>query len=209
MGSFRKVTMKKIASKEDGYTYGDESVANSPITMDELERLKVSVGFREEDRQWLKMAGEVLADQVQAIVTRWRSEIIASIPHLARHSRSLQGDKLPGYLAQSNLRFEQWILDTCLREYDQDWLNYQHEIALRHTSAKKNSTDGVESTAFVPYRDIAAFTAVLVETMKPYLAAKGNSMIEVEAMHRAWGRSLQLQIALWAQVYLVSPKSEW
>ena len=29
--------MKKIASKEDGYTYGDESVDNSPITMDELE----------------------------------------------------------------------------------------------------------------------------------------------------------------------------
>ena len=209
MGSFGKVTMKKIAGKEDGYTYGDGSVANSPITMDELERLKISVGLKEEDRQWLNMAGEVLADQVQAIVTRWRSEIIASSPHLARHSRSLQGDKLPGYLAQSNLRFEQWILDTCLREYDQDWLNYQHEIALRHTSAKKNSTDGVESTTFVPYRDIAAFTAVLVETMKPYLAAKGNSMIEVEAMHRAWGRSLQLQIALWAQAYMASPNSEW
>ena len=201
--------MKKIASKEDGYTYGNESVDNSPITMDELERLKVSVGFSEEDRQWLRMAGEVLADQVQTIVTRWRSEIIASIPHLARHSRSLEGDKLPGYLAQSNLRFEQWILDTCMREYDQDWLNYQHEIALRHTSAKKNSTDGVESTAFVPYRDIVAFTAVLVETMKPYLAAKGHSEIEVEAMHCAWGKSLQLQIALWAQVYVASPSNEW
>ncbi|MBB6143545.1 hypothetical protein HNQ77_001494 [Silvibacterium bohemicum] len=201
--------MKQIAGKQDGYTYGDESVEVSPVTMDELERLKVSVGFTDEDRQWLKAAGEVLADQVKAIVTRWRSEIIASIPHLARHSRSLKGDKLPGYLAQSNLRFEQWILDTCLREYDQEWLNYQHEIALRHTSAKKNRTDGVESTAFVPYRDIAAFTAVLVETMKPYLAAKGHSEIEVEAMHRAWGRSLQLQIALWAQVYIASPGNEW
>ena len=66
--------MKKIASKEDGYTYGDESVEKSSITMDELKRLKVSVGFSEEDRTWLKMAGEVLADQVQAIVTRWRSD---------------------------------------------------------------------------------------------------------------------------------------
>jgi len=198
-----------IAGKEDGYTYGDASVGISPVTMEELERLKLSVGFTEGDRRWLRLAGEVLADQVTAIVTRWRSEIIASIPHLARHSRSLEGDKLPGYLAQSNLRFEQWILDTCLREYDQDWLNYQNEIALRHTSAKKNRTDGVESTAFVPYRDIATFTNVLVETMKPYLAAKGNSVAEVEAMHSAWAKSLQLQIALWAQVYMASSNSEW
>ena len=198
-----------IAGKEDGYTYGDASVGISPVTMEELERLKISVGLTVGDRGWLRLAGEVLADQVTAIVTRWRSEIIASIPHLARHSRSLEGDKLPGYLAQSNLRFEQWILDTCLREYDQDWLNYQNEIALRHTSAKKNRTDGVESTAFVPYRDIATFTNVLVETMKPYLAAKGNSVAEVEAMHSAWAKSLQLQIALWAQVYIASPKSEW
>ena len=198
-----------IAGKKDGYTYGDASVRISPVTMEELERLRISVGFTEGDQRWLRLAGEVLADQVTAIVTRWRSEIIASIPHLARHSRSLEGDKLPGYLAQSNLRFEQWILDTCLREYDQEWLNYQHEIALRHTSAKKNRTDGVESTAFVPYRDIAAFTTVLVETMKPYLAAKGNSVAEVEAMHSAWAKSLQLQIALWAQVYMASSKSEW
>jgi len=166
--------MRMIAGKEDGYTYGDASVDISPVTMEELERLKISVGFTEDDRRWLRLAGEVVGDQVKAIVTRWRSEIIAGIPHLARHSRSVEGEKLPGYLAQSNLRFEQWILDTCSREYDQEWLNYQHEIALRHTSAKKNQTDGVESTAFVPYRDIAAFTAVLVETMRPYLAAKGN-----------------------------------
>ena len=201
--------MRMIAGKQDGYTYGDASIGVSPITMEELELLKTSVGFSKEDERSLRLAGEVLADQVTAIVTRWRNEIIASIPHLARHSRSLQGDKLPGYLAQSNRRFEQWILDTCQREYDQDWLNYQHEIALRHTSVKKNRTDGVESTAFVPYRDVAAFTSVLIETMKPYLAAKGNSEAEVNAMHAAWAKSLQLQIALWAQGYMALPKSEW
>ena len=203
--------MMNLAQKKDGYTYGDTSIAVSPITMDELEQLKASVGFTEEDRRWLQLAGEVLAEQVQAIVTRWRSEIIASIPHLARHSRSPEGDKLPGYLAQSNLRFEQWILDTCLREYDQEWLNYQHEIALRHTSVKKNTTDGVASTPYVPYRDIAAFTAVLIETMKPYLGARGHTAMEVELMHRAWGKSLQLQIALWSRTYLdlAKTKNEW
>jgi hypothetical protein len=201
--------MKHVASKEDGYLYGDSSLATSPVTLEELESLKISVGFTQDDRRWLQVAGDVLTDQVKEIVTRWRTEIIASIPHLARHSRSLEGDILPGYLAQSNLRFEQWILDTCLRDYDQEWLNYQYEIALRHTSAKKNLTDGVDSTAFVPYRDIAAFTTVLIETMKPYLGAKGHSETEVNAMHRAWAKSLHLQIALWAQVYVTSGKNEW
>jgi hypothetical protein len=144
-------------------------------------------------------------------VAHWRSGIIASIPNLARHSRTPDGEPLPKYLAQSNLRFEQWILDTCLRPYDQDWLNYQQEIALRHTSVKKNQADGVESTPYVPFRDIVAFTAVLNATIKPYLANGGDPSEEIDAMHRAWCRSLQLQIALWSRLYmdLARTKNEW
>ncbi len=147
------------------------------------------------------MAGEVLAGQTKQVVDHWRSGIIASIPHLARHSRTPEGDPNPEYLAKSNLRFEQWILDTCLRPYDQDWLNYQQEIALRHMAPKKNQTDGVHSTPFVPFRDILAFIGVMNETIKPYLAAKGHSNDDVERMHQAWCKSMQLQMALWAAPY--------
>ena len=117
----------------------------------------------------------MLRDQTKQIVDHWRSSIIASIPNLARHSRTPEGNPIPEYLANSNLRFKQWILDTCLRPYDQDWINYQQEIALRHTSLKKNKVDGVRSTPYVPLRDVIAFTAVMNETIRPYLAAKGNS----------------------------------
>src|SRR5271157_3325510 len=157
-----------------GYAYGAEAVAKSWISLQELEQLKISVGFTAEDERYLRLAGEVLAGQTRQIVEHWRSGIIAGIPHLARHSRSPEGDPLPEYLARTNLRFQQWILDTCLRPYDQDWLNYQHEIALRHTSAKKNKVDGVRSTQYVPLRDVLAFIAVINETIKPYLAAKGH-----------------------------------
>jgi hypothetical protein len=50
-------------------------------------------------------------------------------------------------------------------------------------------------------RDIIAFIPVMNETIKPYLSAKGHAPEDVEKMHRAWTRSLQLQIALWAQPY--------
>jgi hypothetical protein len=193
--------MKMISEQIPGYSYGASQVAKSPISRLELDDLKVSAGFTQQDERYLRLAGEVLAGQTKQIVEHWRSGIIASIPHLARHSRTPAGNPNPEYLAKSNLRFEQWILDTCLRPYDQDWVNYQQEIALRHMAPKKNQTDGVQSTPYVPFRDIIAFIGVMNETIKPYLAAKGNSTDEVEKMHRAWCKSMQLQMALWAAPY--------
>ena len=203
--------MTRIIGEMPAYTYGTAAVATSPVSLKELEELKVSVGFTAEDERYLHRAGGVLDGQTREIVAHWRSGIIARIPNLARHSRTPSGEPIPQYLAQSNLRFEQWILDTCLRPYDQDWLNYQQEIALRHTSLKKNQADGVESTPYVPFRDIVAFVAVLNDTIKPYLANAGDPDEEVDAMHRAWCRSLQLQIALWARLYmdLAKTKNEW
>jgi hypothetical protein len=193
--------MEKVAENIHGYNYGSAEIAVSRVSMQDLDELKISVGFAPEDELQLRLAGEVLADQTKRIVEHWRSGIIAGIPNLSRHSRSPEGGALPDYIAKSNLRFEQWIMDTCLRPYDQDWLNYQEEIALRHTSVKKNKVDNVQSTAYVPFRDIIAFIAVMNETIKPYLAAKGHSAEEVDRMHRAWCKSLQLQVALWARPY--------
>jgi hypothetical protein len=203
--------MKRVAEHIHGYTYGTTAVAASPVSMRELEDLKISVGFDDEDQRYLKLAGEVLVEQTVKIVEHWRSGIIAGIPNLARHSRTPEGNPIPEYLAQSNLRFQQWILDTCLRPYDQDWINYQEEIALRHTSLKKNQIDGVQSTPYVPLRDILAFIAVINETIKPYLAAKGHSPEHVDRMHRAWCKSLQLQAALWSRPYSDAKRApnEW
>jgi Protoglobin len=193
--------VKRLAEYIRGYTYGTAEVARSRVSLHDLEELKISAGFTDQDERYLQLAGVVLADQTKQIVDHWRGGIIASIPNLARHSRTPEGDAIPEYLAKSGLRFEQWILDTCLRPYDQDWIDYQQEIAMRHTSAKKNSVDGVRSTPYVPLRDVIAFIAVMNETIKPYLAAKGHPADEVDKMHRAWCKSIQLQLALWEGPY--------
>jgi hypothetical protein len=203
--------IKRIAEHIPGYAYGASEIPTSPVSTRQLDELKVSAGLTGEDEHYLRLAGEVLADQTEKIVHHWRSGIIASIPHLAKHSRALDGSLIPEYLARSNRRFEQWILDTCLRSYDQDWINYQQEIARRHTSAKKNQVDGVSSTPHVPLRDIIAFISVMNETIKPYLAAKGHSAEEMDKMHQAWCKSMQLQIALWVGPYSDSRQEprEW
>ena len=205
------IMMRVVSEQIDGYAFGEAAVPVSPVSMKELEDLRSSVGFTQEDERFLRIAGEVLSDQTNRVVDHWRSGIIASIPNLARHSRSPEGEPLPEYLAKSNLRFEQWILDTCFRSYDQEWLNYQHEIALRHMSPKKNMTDGIQSTPYVPFRDIIGFIAVMNETIKPYLASKGHPSDAVEQMHLAWCKSIQLQLALWARPYVESGQTspEW
>lgn len=191
---------KMVSEKIPSYTFGTADAAKSPVSLEEFEKLKQSAGFTSDDEKHLRLAGEVLADQTKEVVEKWRG-IIAETPHLAKHSRDLDAKPIAKYSQNSGLRFQQWILDTCFRSYNQDWLNYQQEIALRHTSAKKNKADAVQSTPFVPLRDIIAFTAVINETIKPFLASKGHSRDQVDRMHGAWCKSLQLQIALWARPY--------
>ncbi len=142
---------RKIANEIPGYTYGTAEAARSPVSLADLELLKKTVNFTEEDQRYLRMAGEVLASQTEEVVKKWRG-VIAANPHLAQYSLGPEGKPDAHYSADSGLRFRQWVLDTCFRSYDQDWLNYQQEIALRHTSVKKNKTDHVESAAYIPLR---------------------------------------------------------
>jgi ketosteroid isomerase-like protein len=207
----RNMKTKTVADNIPAYTYGTAEIAKSPISVAELFELKQSAGFTLEDEEHLRMAGDILSGRAAELVETWRG-VISKIPHLARHSRGPDGKPIAHYSERSGLRFQQWILDTCYRTYDQNWLNYQHEIALRHTSLKKNKADGVESTAYVPLRDIVAFTAVINDTVKPFLEGNGRSPEDVERMHSAWCKSVMLQIALWAEPYASSPaeaSGEW
>jgi len=194
--------VKMVANEIPGYDYGSPSVAKSPITTQELEHLRQSAGFSAEDERWLRVAGEVLSNQTKGLVEKWRA-VIAAHPHLAKYSQRLDGQKDAHYSETSGLRFQQWVLDTCLRPYDQDWLNYQQEIALRHTSVKKNKTDDAQSAPTIHLRDVVAFAAVINDpnVIKPFLAAKGHSSGEVEKMHQAWCKSVLLQVALWTEPY--------
>ncbi|MER3445709.1 MAG: protogloblin ApPgb [Candidatus Dadabacteria bacterium] len=188
---------KKMA----GYTYGTEEVAKSPLSIDDLELLKKALLFTEEDEKYLRMAGRVLADQIEDVLDLWYG-FVASHPHLVYYFTGQNGQPNADYLAAVRPRFGQWILDTCNRPYDQDWLNYQHEIGLRHHRTKKNKTDKVQSVPNISHRYIVAFIYPITATIKPFLAKKGNSPDEVEKMHQAWFKSVVLQVALWSYPYV-------
>lgn len=85
--------------------------------------------------------------------------------------------------------------------YDQAWLDYQHEIGLRHTSAKKNRTDAADAVAHVPLRHVIALIHPITATIRPFLEREGRAPEQVEAMYQAWFKAVVLQTALWSRAY--------
>lgn len=189
-----------------GYTYGTPAVPQAPIDDEDFELLKKTVLFTEEDERYLRMVGEVLADQVEDVLDLWYN-FVGSHPHLVYYFSGPDGQPLADYLAAVRKRFGQWILDTCNRPYDRDWLNYQYEIGLRHHRTKKNQTDGVASAPHIPLRYLVAFIYPITATIRPFLEKKGHSAEDVDKMHQAWFKSLVMQVALWSIPY--AKEGDW
>lgn len=190
-----------IMSSIPGYTFGNESLAPSPVSLEDLARLESTVLWTQDDAKALRRAGEILAPQTDRILDVWYG-FVGSHDFLIASFAGADGTADPDYLGAVRARFAQWIVDTCMRNRDQQWLDYQHEIALRHTAAKKNRTDGVNSTASeINLRYIIAFIVPLTVTIRPFLAEQGADADEVEAMYLAWSKSVTLTAALWAEPY--------
>jgi len=183
-----------------GYDYGSERVAPSRVTLEELRELEQAAGLTEDDRRYLRLAGEVLSDQAEAMVDAWRARFLHQ-EELARWFYDPDGKADERYKAAIKPRFVRWVIDSCTRPYDQAWLDYQNEIGRRHTPERKNATDRAQTPALVPLRYVVAFAAVVITTAKEFLARKGHSPEDVERMHAAWTRSVMLSISLWSRPY--------
>jgi hypothetical protein len=181
-----------------GYTYGTDAVPRSPVTLEELELLKATLLLGEDDLAALRRSGELLAPQVEAILDVWYGFVGAN-PHLLA-AEGGQPDQR--YLAAVRRRFGRWILDTARADYDQAWLDYQHEIGLRHTRRAKNRTDGADAADHIPLRYVLALLVPITTTLKPFLAKGGAAPAEVEAMHQAWVKAVLLQVILWSHPYV-------
>jgi hypothetical protein len=185
-----------------GYRLGDPALPASPLTEKDLADLKTSLLFTDEDAAALRKAHDVVKDQVEAILDVWYG-FVGATPHLlAYFSDRVTGAPDSDYLAAVRKRFGQWILDTCRAEYDDDWLAWQDEIGRRHHRIGKNRTDGASAAAHIPMRHVLALAIPISVTMKPFLAGKGHSAEEVDAMHAAWSKAVLLQAILWCRPYV-------
>jgi Protoglobin len=185
-----------------GYTLGTAAISRSPVTLAQFETMKATALFGEQDVAALRQSRDILQDQVEDVLDVWYG-FVGSTPHLvASFGSAHDGKPHSGYLEAVRKRFARWILDTADASYDQAWLDYQHEIGLRHHRVKKNQTDAVPSTSHVPFRDMFALIFPMMFTLRPFLAKRGHSAAEVEAMYSAWIKSCLLQVTLWSYPYV-------
>ena len=182
-----------------GYAYGSPELPRSPVTEEDLRLLEATLLWTADDERYLRMAGEVLADQVEAVLDLWYG-YVGSHPHLVRYFAGADGQPDDRYLQRVRARFGQWIRDLCQRPRDRAWLDYQEEIAQRHTN-RKNETDGVDSEPLIPLRYLVAFVYPITATIRDFLAAKGHGPDDVEGMFQAWFKSVALTVVLWARPY--------
>jgi hypothetical protein len=175
-----------------GYTYGTDAVPRSPVSLEELQLLQSTLLLGEDDLIALRRSGDLLAPQVEAILDVWYGFVGAN-PHLLAAFTGPDGQPDQAYLAAVRRRFGRWILDTARAEFDQAWLDYQHEIGVRHTRNGKNRTDGVQAADHIPLRYVLALLIPITTTLKPFLAEGGATPDEVEAMHQAWVKAVLLQ----------------
>lgn len=186
--------------KIKGYDYGKASLEQSPVTLQDLSLLKKTLLWSDDDDRYLKMAGEVLADQTNDILDLWYG-YVGSNEHLVYYFTK-DGQPNMEYLTLVRSRFGQWIMDLCTKPYDQSWLNYQYEIAKRHHSTKKNKTDNVDTVPIIHYRYMTAFIYPITATIKGFLGKKGHSQSDIEGMHNAWFKAVTLTVILWTYPYI-------
>ena len=88
-----------------GYTSGTPAVARSPLSLAELELIKKTVLFGDDDVRYLRMSREVLADQIEQILDVWYGFVGANPHLLASFSHRDSGEPLGPYLQAVRRRF--------------------------------------------------------------------------------------------------------
>jgi hypothetical protein len=144
-----------------GYDYGTPTSAISPVSESDLSQLEQTAGWTGADAGVLAQHADLFRAKAESMVDSWRA-VIGSQLHLSRWIIKPDGTPDDEYKASVKRRFVQWVIDVAVRPHDRDWLNYQHEIGLRHTPAKKNITDGAQTPALVPFRYLLWFIPVVL-----------------------------------------------
>ncbi len=184
------------------YDRQDARLPPAPIGLDELEAMKETALFTDEDVEALRRSRAILEPQTEQILDVWYGFVGSKPFLLAQFSAPNGGAPNPDYLARVRARFGRWIADTADASYDEAWLGQQLEIGRRHHRVGKNRTDGVESTALVPFRYLVPLIQPIVQTLRPFLEKSGEPKEVVDVMQEAWRKSVLLQVTLWSVPYV-------
>jgi hypothetical protein len=183
-----------------GYDYGTPGNAISPVSESDLSQLEQTAGWTAADADVLARHAGLFREKAESMVDSWRA-VIGSQSHLSQWFAKPDGTPDDEYRASVKRRFVQWVIDVALRPHDRDWLNYQHEIGLRHTPAKKNMTDGAQTPPVVPFRYLLGFVPVVLP-IRGFFTDVIQDETELKRLEEAWTKIVLLHVTLWSRAYI-------
>ncbi len=183
-----------------GYNYGDPGLAPSPLTQDDLDKIKQSLLMDDSDIAALRRAHDILEPQIEAILDVWYG-FVADHDFLLSYFATPSGPDSQ-YLDRVRARFSQWVLDLTRADFDDAWLSYQEEIGRRHHLGKNETDDVTGAPPLVHHRYLVALAYPIFATVRPFLEHGAASAEELDAMHQAWLKAVLLSVILWSRPYL-------
>jgi hypothetical protein len=183
-----------------GYDYGTPGSAVSSVSESDLSELEQAVGWTATDADVLARHADLFRAKAESMVDSWRS-VIGSQPHLSRWFVGPDGKPDDEYKVSIKSRFVQWVIDAAVRPHNKDWLNYQQEIGLRHTPAKKNKTDGADTPPVVPFRYLLGFIPVVLP-IRGFFTDAIQDKAELKKLQEAWTKAVLLHVTLWSRAYV-------
>jgi hypothetical protein len=182
-----------------GYDYGTPRSAVSPVSDNDLSLLEQTAGWTAADAGVLARHAGLFRAKAESMVDSWR-KVIGSHAHLSWWFTKPDGSSDDDYKASVKRRFVQWVMDVAERPHDRAWLDYQYEIGLRHTPAKKNQTDGVHAPPLVPLRYLLGFIPVVLP-IRGFFIDDIPEEAELKSLEDAWTKAVLLHITLWSRAY--------
>lgn len=183
-----------------GYDYATSRSALSPLSDAEFSQLEQAAGWTAGDAALLARHAHLFRAHAESMVDSWRA-LIGSQPPLAHAFVRPDGTPDDAYKASIKRRFVQWVIDVAVRPHDRDWLNYQHEIGLRHTPARKNQTDAAHTPSHVPFRYLLAFLPAVLP-IRSFFSDDIHHEEDLTKLQAAWTRAVLLHLTLWSRAYI-------
>jgi len=184
-----------------GYIYGSQEVPKLKITKQELEQLLDSALWTNEDEENRKILGEIIKENMNEILNKIVS-YFGSREYLIYYFKDKQGvTTITEYVNNTVDRLAQWLLDICFRPIDENFVNYQYLIGIRHTYDGKGKADNIESIQHIPMRYMITCIFSVTSVLKEYIEKKLEDPKLVDRLYNTWFKLQVITTALFCAHY--------
>ena len=157
--------------------------------------LRISL-FSQDDERALRRAWRILQGQADDYLDVVLGVVAAYPPLVRALMGSVGGDSLETSAEITRQRFRRWLFETCNLPQDPPWLR---QLQAR-PPAWKASANAAE--VLPQFRYLVALVYPVVAAARPFLAAGGRDVVDIEQMQYALLKAILLQVALLAKLYI-------